>query len=71
MSNSVYVYVFLLSDIYNSKDGKFQIKTTETTAAGFWVFLQKSCLKCYHVLLAVLESFMRFAEGRSHGLSLH
>lgn len=32
------LYVFQLSDIYNLKEIKFQIKTAETTADGFWDF---------------------------------
>lgn len=50
----------MLSYIYNLKKGRFQIKTTETAADGFWVFLKnpgsnRPVPLCHFVLRAVLE----------------
>lgn len=62
------LYVFQLSDIYNSKEGTFQIETSETTAAGFCAKKKNTGSNViiplgHSVLWAVLESFLHFVEG--------
>lgn len=52
--------MFHLSDIYNLKEIKFQIKTAETTADGFWdffPFLNPGSNLCLSLPFCALSSF--------------